>query len=67
MVDPYPVGYRKSGNPTHWVDTRRAVYPMNWIPPAKEVTQGIFGYAWVGLVFVRGGDFASIWFCLFVF
>ena len=36
------------------------VYPTNRIPPAKESTQGSFGYASVGLVFVRGGDFASI-------
>ena len=25
---------------------------MHWIPPTKEVTQGIFGYAWVGLVLI---------------
>ena len=35
-----------------WRDTRRAAYPTNWIPPAKAVTQIIFGYAWVGLVFI---------------
>ena len=33
-------------------DTHRAAYPTHWLPPAKEVTQGIFGYAWVGLVLI---------------
>ena len=37
-LDPYPVGYRISGHPMNWKDTRRAEYHMNWIPPAKGAT-----------------------------
>ena len=61
-IDSYPVSYMISGHHMNWKDTRRAVYPMYWIPPDKAVSNGSFGRDWVGLVFVRGGDFASIWF-----
>ena len=50
-----------------WKDTRRAAYPMNWIPPAKAVTQVIFRYAWVGLVLiaVAGSRLFGLVFLLF--
>ena len=34
----------------NWKDKSWAVYPMNWIPPARGDNQGIFGYDWIGLV-----------------